>query len=75
MEWGILHCTCHKGRKFFSGLCGVYSIFIRYAYGLYSGRLREVFGKASGVPEGFPKESRRNHETNPWKTRNHIEPI
>jgi hypothetical protein len=50
-----------SGRKsrfdFFTGISIVRGLFS-------SGSVREVFGKASGFPEDFPKKPRRNPENN-----------
>jgi hypothetical protein len=42
---------------FFTGISIVHGLFS-------SGSVREVFGKASGFPEDFPKKPRRNPENN-----------
>jgi hypothetical protein len=50
------------GGKIVSGPLPVYFL----VRGLFSsGSVREAFGEASGVPEGFPKKSRRQPGRNP----------
>jgi hypothetical protein len=73
MKWEIPNLLCYKGRNLSDLFQGFTSKFIQYLQGLYSGSVREGFGKASGVPEGFPKKSRIQLLDNPKPKGTHME--